>query len=206
MSYFQNLKLKEYINGANFITLTSLWLTLYVIILRFYGQANAITAILTLITITADFFDGYFARKFKCETEVGAALDRFRDKLLSGFYFWFTFVSYQKSGNILSSLLIVTLASLFLIELALFLAGIWGLAKGKSVKSTDWGKHKMVAECIGIILWVIFNDIAPFGLRHTDLIPASFVLFCFITSFFLAGKSLQEYWNRYFEPPTNQAV
>jgi phosphatidylglycerophosphate synthase len=201
---FKNLDEKssdKILNGANLITLAGLWIIALVIVLRFYGQADALTTILTFLAIATDFFDGQYARMFNCTTEFGATLDKVRDKLFSGFYFWFVLISYKESEQFLY-LFFGTLLCLSAAELTLLLAGIWGIARKKSVKSNLWGKRKMFFECVGMIVWVIFNDISPFGIYHTNIIPAIFILSCFVISFFLAGMSLKGYWELYILPDT----
>ena len=198
---FKNLKqnLSSAMNGANLITLIGIWLTIYVIVLRFNGQGNMLTASITFLATGSDLLDGYYARKYDCETYLGSALDRIRDKLLAIPHFWFILMSYWNTELLLKYPLFASLVALFLIEVSLLSASIWGITKEKSVSSNCWGKRKMAAECAGMIIWTLFHDLTPFGIHHTHLFPTSFIILCFISSFFLAGMSLREYHARYFQ-------
>lgn len=197
-----SVKWKKAANGANLITLLGIWFAVIVVYLRYKGQAGFSTAALTLLAILTDYLDGIYARRYKCETEVGAILDRTRDKLLAGSYFWFIMRSYQiKADLFLGSIFTATIAPLAIIEAALLVFGFWGISKNKSVKSNAWGKRKMFFECVGMGLWVVFNDIAPFGFDAINPLPAAIIALCFFAGFFLAGMSLWGYYERYFGNP-----
>ena len=75
---------------------------------------NSILAILTVILGGAsDFFDGYIARKYKCETRIGALLDPLADKIFANVVLWSLVMLHQVSFPYLCVYLILAFALSF---------------------------------------------------------------------------------------------
>ncbi|MCU0376737.1 MAG: CDP-alcohol phosphatidyltransferase family protein [Bacteroidales bacterium] len=69
---------KELWNIPNMITIYRL-LMFPVILYFIISGRETLFAVFFIINMVSDFFDGYIARKFKMETEIGAKLDSFAD-------------------------------------------------------------------------------------------------------------------------------
>ena len=61
----------------------------------------------------SDFFDGYVARKYKCETKLGALLDPLADKIFANVVLWGLVMFHQVSFPYLCVYLILALALSF---------------------------------------------------------------------------------------------
>lgn len=102
--------------------------------------------IFTLICLT-DFFDGFFARRFKTESFVGGALDHIADKFL--------IISCFLVLSHLHKILFVSALILILREIFVMSLRNLALIKGFDVKVSVWGKLKVAANCFLVIVAII---------------------------------------------------
>tara|TARA_B100000965_G_C19502800_1_gene718236 strand:- start:78 stop:650 length:573 start_codon:yes stop_codon:yes gene_type:complete len=115
---------------------------------------NDIFIILILIGGVTDFFDGYFARKFKCQSVLGAKLDPLADKiLLLGPMIWLVHEN------------IVPLWAVWLIISREFIITSWRSDMATGAPATIQGKYKTTLQFISIMLllwpqnWATINAI-----------------------------------------------
>lgn len=77
----------NYKNLPNFLTIVRIGV-IPIIVLTFYFDnvviAHQLAALLFIIACITDFFDGYIARKFNLESNLGKMLDPIADKILIG--------------------------------------------------------------------------------------------------------------------------
>lgn len=106
-----------------------------------------IAACFAIISLT-DFFDGYFARKFKAKSEVGAILDHVADKFL----IYSTVVSLVNIDRFYYYWAIIFIGREFYVMTLRQIA----LTEGFDIKVSYLGKIKTVVQmmCLG---WIILN-------------------------------------------------
>ena len=71
-------------NLANALTISRIISVPVIVLLLFHDSINTsvIAAVLFLAATITDFLDGYFARKYQMESDLGKLLDPLADKLL----------------------------------------------------------------------------------------------------------------------------
>ncbi|NLO19823.1 MAG: CDP-alcohol phosphatidyltransferase family protein, partial [Ignavibacteria bacterium] len=73
----------KWLNISNSLSLLRIIFVIPIVLLLLNGL-NTTAFIVSLIAMSTDFFDGYFARKLKQESELGKILDPLADKILIG--------------------------------------------------------------------------------------------------------------------------
>lgn len=170
--WFQNL--------ANLITSIGVALCaalLYVIVFH-REQVGGILVLSTGVLMT-DFLDGQVARRLKIVSQLGAALDRLRDKAFQFEMFLF-FLLDPRIGYWLK----VATVPLVLAELLLLGTWVMEAAKSVDVSAGIWGKWKMTIMSGGIIavpvvIWVRERGVrVPHCIEHvlTIILVVSCVL------------------------------
>ncbi len=130
-------------------------------IVHYADQQNLITncfiAILFLCFGFTDFLDGFFARKYAQESQLGATLDHLADKFLT-FSAWIALVAVHKMGYFWAILLIGR---------EFFMMGLREIALEykMSLPVSSFGKLKTVIH-IALITWMITN---PMNLSQSCL-------------------------------------
>ena len=66
----------------NFLTIFRILAASFIFILLMYPSGYLLALLLFLISSLTDYFDGYLARKYSLESELGAILDPIADKIL----------------------------------------------------------------------------------------------------------------------------
>jgi CDP-diacylglycerol--glycerol-3-phosphate 3-phosphatidyltransferase len=130
----------------NHITVVRMLLT--PVVLYFLSVENFDVGVpLFLATALTDWCDGSLARNRKMITEWGIVYDPVADKLLIGSVL---FVIVLKHINFVLGM------TLLVVEAAIVIAG-WLRQKrrGQVEPANIWGKRKMVAECVGIMLLLV---------------------------------------------------
>ena len=109
---------------------------------------NAAVAALFLLFGFTDFLDGFFARKYDQESQLGATLDHLADKFLT----FSALVALLAIGKI--SYIFV----LLLIGREFFMMGLREIAleHAMNIRVSSWGKLKTCVQ-IGTIAWIIVN-------------------------------------------------
>lgn len=164
----------KWLNISNGLSLLRIIFVIPIVLLLLNGL-NATAFIVTLIAISTDFFDGYFARKLKQESELGKILDPLADKILIGAI---VLTLFFMSGFPL------WLACLVIGRDLLILTG--GLILSKKIKnvtpSNIYGKITMLILSITIFIYILnitaLKEI--FNFLSLIFISISFVSYLFI--------------------------
>jgi phosphatidylglycerophosphate synthase len=189
---------KIYSNLANFVTIVGIFTATWSIILTIQGATGLLNFSLIVATEATDFLDGIIARWLGIESLFGSILDRFRDKLFTCSQFFFMFATFWNIPSFFATTILSLLAIMVGIELCLFFAGLYGLAKKLPVEANRWGKRKMFLQCFIINWWALFYHLTPFNLEISNFsVLLSFVLVLSVGNY-LAYKSISGYWEIYF--------
>lgn len=127
-------------NVPNTITFGRILLALITFWLILHTQFYLLSFVLTLLVIFGDFLDGYFARKLKQETKLGAWLDIAGDRFVELAY-WAVFTSL----NIISPWILI----IFLLR-GIFVDGIRAFAQQQGM--TAFGQSSMMKSPLGVFI------------------------------------------------------
>ena len=159
--------LKE--NCANLITVARIFLISYIHYLNIFYRNKLLIFILLVIAAISDIIDGWMAKKYNIETELGKIIDPMSDKYLIGsvmVIFWLWMYESINFTEVWMSLFILTTAvfgAVGCLQLTLIFAAIYFYLKtGKILPSNDWGKRKMWGECLALASWFIFGELLKF--------------------------------------------
>ena len=137
-------------NIPNFITILGLLIVVYSLIM-YNITNNSIYLVYMVIGTLCDYLDGYFARKFKCESNLGNFLDKIVDKINQSFILITIIKKFNKSW-IYYLLFVIRETAMFLFRYFKF----------KSPKSSFYGKLKTFIFPLSILLYhknIIFKKI-----------------------------------------------
>lgn len=129
----------------NHITVARMMMTPFVVILLMYEQYS-IGVPLFLFAALTDALDGSLARIRRQITEWGIVFDPIADKLLIGSVLFIIVLQH------INFTLGIALLS---VEVALVIGGWWRKSRGTIQPANVWGKIKMVAEVIGVLLLLV---------------------------------------------------
>lgn len=121
------MSIKKYIpNGLTLLNMLSGCIAVY------FASINKLelTAFFALLGIFFDFFDGFFARLFKVEGELGLQLDSLADMITSGIVPGMIMFQLLKESHLVEDFFPVSLPSLFWLDYLPFLGFIITLASG----------------------------------------------------------------------------
>jgi len=143
------MKKRILLNLPNTLTLGRIFLVpLLVVFLISSSRINSlIAAAIFLAASFTDWLDGHIARKTRQITTLGKLLDPLADKLLVSA----AFISLVQDGRIPAWMVVVIVCR----ELAI--TGLRGIAASKKlvVASSWWGKYKMLAQILAIMLLIL---------------------------------------------------
>ena len=122
-----------------------------------FTWAHPLTAILSFVVGTSDFFDGYLARRYNQSTRFGAFLDPVADKLAVATGLILVTGEYHFLGLTICAIIIVAR------ELAISALREWMAEQGKrtSVAVQLMGKVKTCFQGVAIIFLLWFNPLSP---------------------------------------------
>jgi CDP-diacylglycerol--glycerol-3-phosphate 3-phosphatidyltransferase len=145
-------------NLPNSLTLFRIFLVPFLVVVlltKFSGREYAGLGIFLLAAIT-DFFDGYFARRMKKETRLGALLDPIADKLLMSA----AFISLVELGLARAWIVVIIIGREFAVS------GLRSIAaqQGVTIAASPLGKGKTISQVIAISLLIL-------GYELGDVIP-----------------------------------
>lgn len=145
-------------NLPNSLTLFRIFLVPFLVVVlltKFSGREYAGLGIFLLAAIT-DFLDGYFARRMKKITRLGALLDPIADKLLMSA----AFISLVELGLARAWIIVIIIGREFAVS------GLRSIAaqQGVTIAASPLGKGKTVSQVIAISLLIL-------GYELGDVIP-----------------------------------
>ncbi|HHO77122.1 MAG TPA: CDP-diacylglycerol--glycerol-3-phosphate 3-phosphatidyltransferase [Deltaproteobacteria bacterium] len=140
-------------NLANALTISRIISVPVIVLLLFHDSINTsvIAAVLFLAATITDFLDGYFARKYQMESDLGKLLDPLADKLL----IVSVLIMLIPLGRVPAWIAVIIIGR----ELAV--TGLRSIASEKHIIiQANWlGKYKTAFECTAIIPLLIHYPI-----------------------------------------------
>ena len=122
------------------------------IIYSIQNELYLFAAILFFISSSTDFFDGYLARRYAVESELGAFLDLIADKILViSILIWLVFVYSNQALTIISILII--LREIIITSFRYYL--ILNNADIELIKANKYGKLKTAFQFFSIFLLIL---------------------------------------------------
>ena len=122
------------------------------IIYSIQNELYSLAAILFFISSSTDFFDGYLARRYAVESELGAFLDLIADKILViSILIWLVFVYSNQALTIISILII--LREIIITSFRYYL--ILNNADIELIKANKYGKLKTAFQFFSIFLLIL---------------------------------------------------
>ena len=135
----------------NFLSFLRIFLVLP-IIYAFQSELYLSAAFLFFLSSITDFMDGYLARRYELESELGAFLDLIADKVLViSILIWLVFVISNQALTILSILII--LREIFITSFRYYLVLI--NADVELIKANRYGKLKTAFQFLSIFLLIL---------------------------------------------------
>lgn len=179
------------INLPNTLTIFRIILIPIFCVLFFMGpDYYAYAGLMLILSGLSDMFDGFFARKFNQETELGKILDPIADKLTLAAVVVCMWYAYHNSFPWIS----LALGIMLIKEISMAVGGFIIVSKGKKlVKAKWWGKIATVifyASMILIVALNIFTDSEKLNIIVPALafFAAAVMVFALIKYFLMAIK------------------
>ncbi len=146
-------------NLANAITGIGIILTVWLNFIIWAGPVDFFPVfVLSVLIGLTDLFDGWTARRLKTENQVGASLDRLRDKFFAcSIFLYFLKQLWTLSGKIWVLLIKGLIITLLSIEIVLFIFWLYGFLKGMDIRSNLAGRVKMALYFLAIGWWFLFK-------------------------------------------------
>ena len=150
-------------NLPNSLTLFRIFLVPFLVVVLLTKYSNFLGLAIFLVAAITDFFDGYFARRMKKMTRLGALLDPIADKLLMSA----AFISLVELGLARAWMVVIIIGREFAVS------GLRSIAaqQGVTIAASPLGKTKTVAQVVAIALLIIgyelpgeFNFVGELGL------------------------------------------
>ena len=141
-------------------------------------------AILFFISSSTDFFDGYLARRYSVESELGAFLDLIADKILViSILIWLVFVYSNQALTIISILII--LREIIITSFRYYL--ILNNADIELIKANKYGKLKTAFQFFSIFLLILSPLFRDFYLAFSFmlLLVSTLISYFSLTIYFL---------------------
>lgn len=134
-------------NIANTLSLLRIFITPLLVWILLYKSDYILTAI-TLFSLAAftDTCDGYLARRYRLTTELGNFLDPLADKVLT----FSTFIAFYIKGFLPLWFVVLVITR----DSGITLLRCINVNKGKSLKTSNLGKLKMIFQVI--LIYVVF--------------------------------------------------
>ena len=154
------------------------------IIYSIQNELYLFAAILFFISSSTDFFDGYLARRYAVESELGAFLDLIADKILViSILIWLVFVFSNQALTIISILIILREIIITSFRYYLILTN----ADTELIKANKYGKLKTAFQFFSIFLFILSPLYGDFYLTFSLmlLLISTLISYFSLTIYFL---------------------
>ena len=141
-------------NLPNSLTLLRIFLVPFLVVVLLTKYSNFLGLGIFLVAAITDFLDGYFARRMKKVTRLGALLDPIADKLLMSA----AFISLVELGVARAWMVVIIIGREFAVS------GLRSIAaqQGVTISASPLGKSKMVSQVIAISLMIVSYELGEF--------------------------------------------
>ena len=161
----------------NFLSLLRIMLV-FPIIYLLQVEWHAFAASLFFVSSLTDYFDGYIARKYAIESELGAFLDLIADKILvTAILVWLVFMSANQALTIISILII--LREIIITSFRYYLVSI--NADPELIKANKYGKLKTTFQFFSILLLILSPVLGNFYLNISLVLLSVSVLLSYFS-------------------------
>ena len=154
------------------------------IIYLIQNELYLLAAILFFISSITDFFDGYLARRYAVESELGAFLDLIADKVLViSILIWLVFVYSNQVLTIIS--ILIVLREIIITSFRYYL--ILNNVDAELIKANKYGKLKTAFQFFSIFLFILSPLYGDFYLTFslTLLLVSTLISYFSLTIYFL---------------------
>jgi CDP-diacylglycerol---glycerol-3-phosphate 3-phosphatidyltransferase len=141
-------------NLPNSLTLFRIFLVPFLVVVLLTKFSNFLGLGIFLVAAITDYFDGYFARRLKKTTRLGALLDPIADKLLMSA----AFISLVELGIAKAWMVVIIIGREFAVS------GLRSIAAqhGVTIAASPLGKTKMITQVIAISLLIVAYELGEF--------------------------------------------
>src|SRR6266516_2368555 len=141
-------------NLPNSLTLFRIFLVPILVVVLLTKYSNGLGLAIFLVAAITDYFDGYFARRMKKITRLGALLDPIADKLLMSA----AFISLVELGLVRAWMVVIIIGREFAVS------GLRSIAaqQGVIIAASPLGKTKTVAQVVAISLLIVGYELGEF--------------------------------------------
>ena len=141
-------------NLPNSLTFFRIFLVPFLVVVLLTKYSDFLGLGIFLVAAITDFFDGYFARRMKKITRMGALLDPIADKLLMSA----AFISLVELGLARAWMVVIIIGREFAVS------GLRSIAaqQGVTIAASPLGKTKTVAQVIAISLLIVGYELGEF--------------------------------------------
>ncbi len=161
----------------NFLSLLRIILVfpiIYLLQVEWYFLA----ASLFFVSSLTDYFDGYLARKYAIESELGAFLDLIADKILViAILVWLVFIFANQALTIITILII--LREIIITSFRYYLVS--NNADPELIKANKYGKLKTAFQFFSILLLILSPALSNFYLNISLVLLSVSVLFSYFS-------------------------
>ena len=167
----------------NFLSFLRILLVLP-IIYSIQSELYLLAAFLFFLSSVTDFMDGYLARRYELESELGAFLDLIADKILVvTILVWLVFIYANQALTILSILII--LREIIITSFRYFL--VLNNADSELIKANKYGKFKTAFQFFSIFLLILSPIYSDFYLTFSLmlLLVSTLISYFSLTIYFL---------------------
>src|SRR6266542_3732981 len=141
-------------NLPNSLTLFRIFLVPFLVVVLLTKYSNRLGLAIFLVAAITDFFDGYFARRMKKITRLGALLDPIADKLLISA----AFISLVELGLARAWMVVIIIGREFAVS------GLRSIAaqQGVTIAASPLGKTKLISQVVAIALLIVSYELGEF--------------------------------------------
>ena len=161
----------------NFLSLLRI-LLIFPIIYFLQTEWYVLAASLFFVSSLTDYFDGYLARKYAIESELGAFLDLIADKILViAILVWLVFLFANQALTIISILII--LREIIITSFRYYLVS--NNANPELIKANKYGKLKTAFQFFSILLLILSPSLSNFYLNISLILLSVSVLLSYFS-------------------------